>query len=296
MTMDYNTLLEKSARKTGNIVCMGLDPILDVLPFAELPAKERIVKFFSVLFEKMVAENISPAAFKPNIGYYAILDRPREGNFQGSEALAAVLDLIAKHFPGIPVILDSKRGDIAKSSLNYAKEAFESWQTDSVTVSPYMGTDSVSPFVFEGKGMYVLDRTSNPGGADLQNQTILDMVDEHIHYPVYMLVAQKIASWAAGRPGFGAVVGATNMRELEDIAVYYHDKAIAMLIPGVGSQGGSAVEVVAALKRAGYPLELARINSSSGLTHPWKKGPAPDGWLDMCIAGISSLVKEACLS
>ena len=291
--MNYNEILRASAEKTGNIVCMGLDPVLEVLPFPELPSTERILTYMRMLFTEMKAKNLIPAAFKPNIGYYAILDNPRKGDFSGSMALAGVLDLLGDFFPGIPVILDSKRGDIAKSSLNYAKEAFEGWQTDSVTVSPYMGTDSVSPFVFEGKGMYILNRTSNPGGKDIQNQTILDMVDEHTNYPVYMLVAHKIVEWADGRPGFGAVVGATNMVELEDIASYYHDKEIAMLIPGVGSQGGSAPDVIAALDRAGYPRELARINSSSGLTHPWKKGDAPENWLERCIVSLEKLIKEA---
>lgn len=291
--MDYNTKLATSANKVKNIVCMGLDPVLSVLPYEELDGLSRIRKYMENLFEAMKKAGLCPAAFKPNIGYYSILDRPRQGCFDGSLALAHVLDMLESFFPGIPVILDSKRGDIAKSSLNYANEAFSCWNADSVTVSPYMGTDSVSPFSFPEKGIYVLDRTSNPGGADLQNRLMLDSVDEKETYPLYMAVAHTIVRWSEGKPGYGAVVGATNMKELEDIAGYFAGKNIAMLIPGVGSQGGSAEEVMAALRRASYDVSIARINSSSGLTHPWKKAPAPKDWTSSCLFGLEKLISEA---
>jgi orotidine-5'-phosphate decarboxylase len=279
--MNYNDTLLDSAKKTGNITCMGLDPKLEVLPEGM-----ELVEFFELLFEKMIEKKLIPSAFKPNIGYYQSLDKPREGNFTGSKALAKVLDLLEKYFPGIPVILDSKRGDIARSSLNYKIEAFDCWKTDAVTVSPYMGTDSVSPFQVEGKGIYVLNRTSNPGGKDLQN-LICD--DEK---PLYLNVSAKIVEWSEGNKGLGAVVGATSMKELSDISQYYSDKEIPMLIPGVGSQGGSATDVIEVLNKTGYPLYLARINSSSGLTHPWKKGSAPENWIDMCTSSIAKLLEE----
>ena len=199
------------------------------------------------------------------------------------------------HRPGVPVILDSKRGDIAKSSENYAEEAFGKWRADAVTVSPYMGSDSVLPFAREGKGVYILNRTSNPGAADIQNMLTLDAVDEKELYPFYISVAHRIAHWASDHPGIGAVVGATSMKELGEIAEYYAGREIPMLIPGVGSQGGSASDVIASLKSAGYPLALARINSSSGLTHPWKKGAAPEDWLDRVMAAVHALFAEAAL-
>ena len=293
--MSYNETLILSAEKSGNIVCMGLDPIVGVLPYPELETTERITKYFDTLFSKMSEENLVPSAFKPNLGYYSALDRPREGDYSGSKALSNVLDLIEKYFPGIPVILDSKRGDIARSSGNYAKEAFVSWQADAVTVSSYMGSDSVLPFASENKGVYVLNRTSNPGGAELQNRTVIDSVDEHDVYPLYIAVSHMIALWAEQHKGIGAVVGATNMREFADIAKYFAGKMIPMLIPGVGSQGGSASDVISVMKEVGYDMRYARINSSSGLTHPWKKGDAPSTWLDMCIESIRALIKEASL-
>ncbi len=293
--MSYIDLLRESAKESGNIVCMGLDPVLSVLPASEEPVRDRIGSYFSELFRRMRLEGVAPAAFKPNIGYYQRLDNPRAEDFSGSLALVDVLELLETYFPGIPVILDSKRGDIAKSSENYASEAFDAWGADAVTVSPYMGHDSVLPFAYEDKGVYVLNRTSNPGAAEFQDQNVLDKVDEKELYPLYRAVAHHIAAWSSEHPGIGAVVGATNPKELGDIASIYAGRDIPMLIPGVGSQGGSASEVMAMMKSAGYELDLSRINSSSGLTHPWKKGNAPEDWLEKCMAAIHSLIEEASL-
>ena len=151
---------------------MGLDPIFEAIPNKTGMVKDNLVNFFKELFDTMHEKNLVPAAFKPNIGYYSALDKPREKDFLGSESLAEILFLIEKYFPGIPVILDSKRGDIARSSLNYAIEAFDCWKADAVTVSPYMGSDSILPFISEkylDKGAYILNRTSNPGAKDFQN-------------------------------------------------------------------------------------------------------------------------------
>ena len=293
--MSYADKLRESAARAGNIVCMGLDPVADVLPQSDAPIRERLNGYFSEIFHRMRLEGLSPAAFKPNLGYYAALDKPREEDFQGSLALADILDLLENFFPGVPVILDSKRGDIARSSGNYASEAFDGWKADAVTASPYMGHDSVLPFAYEGKGVYVLNRTSNPGAVDLQNMVTMDAVDEKELYPLYLAVAHRIARWASEHPGIGAVVGATSMKELGEIAQYYSDRDIPMLIPGVGSQGGSASDVMKALSAAGYPAELARINSSSGLTHPWKKGAAPDDWLELVMHALHSLIEEAAI-
>lgn len=291
--MSYNDLLRESAKKAGNVVCMGLDPVLDTLPNESMNKTERITTFFDMLFSAMKKRGLSVAAFKPNLGFYQALDMPREKDFSGSIALSNVMDLIRSNFPETPIILDSKRGDIAKSSFNYAKEAFSSWQSDAVTVSPYMGSDSVLPFAFENKGVYVLNRTSNPGGAELQNRLAIDPIDEHTVYPLYIAVSHMISAWSDEHEGIGAVVGATNMTEFEDIAKYYADKDIPMLIPGVGSQGGSASDVLSVMRKCSYDVFLSRINSSSQLTHPWKKGPAPENWLDMCLDNIEKLTLEA---
>ncbi len=288
--MQYGALLEASAKQVGNIACMGLDPQRESLPLGSGDLRTDVNAFFQQLFRRMVLSGLIPAAFKPNIGYYQSLDKPREEDFSGSLALVDVLDLVENFFPGIPVILDSKRGDIARSSLNYAQEAFDAWGCDAVTVAPYMGSDSVKPFTdFEDKGVYILNRTSNPGGRDLQNLLLSDQ------RPLYLEVASQIAAYNDKRGCVGAVVGATNLDELRSIAAFYQAQRVPMLIPGVGSQGGSATEVMEMLRTTGYPLVLARINSSSALTHPWKQGPVPEDWLEICEANLRQLIMETAL-
>lgn len=288
--MVYKERLIESANRVGNIVCMGLDPVAEALPFSGMDFRSAINNTFSQLFRRMALSGLIPAAFKPNIGYYHLHDRPLEEDFSGSLALADVFEMVRTFFPSIPIILDSKRGDIATSSRNYAYEAFEGWEADAVTVAPYMGSDSVQPFIdFSDRGVYILNRTSNPGGADLQNLTIEDKG------PLYTEVARQIVAYNGGRGCVGAVVGATNLTELEAIARLYQSEDVPLLIPGVGSQGGSASEVISILKKVGYPLALSRINSSSALTHPWKRGPAPEGWLDLCEANLRGLIEETAL-
>ena len=287
--MNYIQLLEKTARDAGNCACMGIDP-----NFSALPEGVSVEDFFCTLFEEMDKANIRVAAVKPNIGYFSRLDKPLEGDFGGSEALAKIV----KALPARPLILDAKRGDIATSSANYAFEAFRCWNADCVTVSPYMGNDSISPFAqaigedAKDKGFYILNRTSNPGGKDLQNQIMQD------GRPLYMHVADLIAKWNSEySSGIGAVVGATNLREFEDLAAFYAPKRVPLLIPGVGSQGGSAADVISIMKKVGYPLELCRINSSSALSHPWakRKESAPSDWKKVCSDAVRSFAEECAL-
>ena len=284
--MNYLEKLIKSSEESGNCICMGLDFQQEYLPVKSGDFHNDVESYCKDLFEAMSKEDLTPAAFKPNIGYYTIHDKPRKNDFSGSITLSSVLDLLEEYFPNIPVILDSKRGDIARSSLNYAFEAFESWQTDSVTISPYMGTDSIEPFNFENKGIYILNRTSNSGASDLQNLVLEN------NEPLYKKVASQIIRWAEKHSGVGAVVGATSEKELKEIASFYASKNIPLLIPGVGSQGASAQKTIEILKEANYPIKLARINSSSNLTHPWKDEDTPKDYLEMALDNIASLIKE----
>ncbi len=283
--MNYISLLKQSAKQAGNCACMGLDPQWQFLPNKSDNLKNDIVSFFEELFLAMKEKGLTPSAFKPNIGYYSALDKPRNKDFSGSEALAEIMDLLQRHFPQIPIILDSKRGDIARSSLNYAIEAFDGWKADAITISPYMGSDSILAFIskdYEGKGCYILNRTSNPGAADFQNLNISGEQE------LYKTVAKSIANYAKEHPGAGAVVGATGLDELKDIAEIYASTAeVPLLIPGVGSQGASAKDVLEILKNAGYDLSLVRINSSSGLTHPWKNSPTPKDYIQVCLNAIA---------
>ena len=157
-----------------------------------------------------------------------------------------------------------------------------------MTVAPYMGKDSVGPFIercAQGKGVYVLVRTSNAGARDLQDLSV-DGV------PVYMKTAEKLVEWHA--PGVGAVVGATYPAELEKISEFFvrSGKEVPLLIPGVGAQGGSAADVVAVLKKTKNPLWMHRINSSSGITYAYEKEKSKD-YVGAAVRAMKELVKES---
>lgn len=290
--MSYCDYLRESAERAGNCVCLGLDPVMDYIP-ARLGYRidEIIPNFFEQLFDELSNRYLRPAAFKPNQGFFIKHDIPMQGDFSGSIALSKTIKLCHEYFPRTPVILDYKRGDIAISSHNYASEGFERWSADAVTVSPYMGSDSVSPFLeftAKGLGTYVLNRTSNAGAKDFQNLTLGD------GSALYENVGKKIIEWSGTYPGTGAVVGATSLKELGKLAAMYAGRDIPLLIPGVGSQGGSAEDVLASLKKAEYDLGLVRINSSSGIIHPWKKsGHIPEKWCAACSEALSKMI-ETC--
>jgi orotidine-5'-phosphate decarboxylase len=282
--MNFNKKLRQSAEETGSIACMGLDPVYEAIPEAVTKGypsfRSAVEHFLEAVFKEMNDQKVFAGALKPNAGFYLRHDAPLNDRFEGSRALASVMLMAREMLPAVPIILDYKRGDIAKSSNNYAIEGLDNWQADAVTVAPYMGTDSVSPFAKycndeQGKGVYVLNRTSNKvGAADFQSREVVtDMKYPTSTKQLHLVVADKIAEWAKEAPGVGAVVGATSLKELEQLVKLYVESGVECpwLIPGVGGQGGKASEVMAFLKAGNYPVELARINSSSGLTQPWAK-------------------------
>jgi orotidine-5'-phosphate decarboxylase len=287
--MSYLEILKDSFEKVNNPICLGLDPVLEALPDKYLRygikgIERYLIDFLSILN----GEGLSPAAFKPNQGYYLRYDDPKNNKYLGTKTLATILQTLDELFPEIPIILDSKRGDIAKSSINYADEAFDVWEADAVTVSPYMGTDSVMPFLdwdLGEFGVYILNRTSNPGASDFQNLQLAD------GRKLYEAVSDQIIAWSQEKPGIGAVVGATSPSELSIISKKFAPHQIPLLIPGVGSQGGSFAEVLDILKENQYDMALARINSSSAITHPWVKAKktAPANWPDSCIDAFKAM-------
>jgi orotidine-5'-phosphate decarboxylase len=320
--MSYVDKLKASANETGSIVCMGLDPVLEAIPKRGSTTYNSITDFYGTIFNRMNDEGTWPGAFKPNQGFFEKHDKPLLGEFEGSEALVDVMHLIRELNPRIPIILDYKRGDIATSSTNYAGVGVN-WGADALTVAPYMGTDSVMPFVKTGKGIYVLGRTSNPGGADFQNlrtikQTekfseglcrvvqqliesgnasygrllnanIMEYIEREAPF-LYEAVADKILEWGKDYKNAGAVFGATVPEELMHKAKFFADNNMMLLIPGVGGQGGSVEQVMLTLNNARYPLELARINSSSGLTHPWKTADkAPEDYAGEVVNKLREL-------
>lgn len=299
--MSYHEHLWESYEAAGTTLCLGIDPVLEWLPDQlRTYGDHRDIKAVTALVDTALTalerRGLSPAAVKPNIGYFTRCDRPRErGDVQdrmaGSLALAAVLEMVRERCPDVPVILDAKRGDIARSSDNYAAEAFETWGVDAVTVSPWMGDDSVEPFLraaeATGGGVYLLARTSNPGAGRFQNL----VVDGD---PLYQHVAEAVAEWSHRYVSVGAVVGATAPAELAAIVKRLSRRPVPLLVPGVGRQGGSAADVLATLAAERYPAGLVRINASSGALFPWASvGEAPDGWQE-AIAEATVALHAAC--
>lgn len=288
--INYLDKLRLATKTYGSITCMGLDPVLKALHkrFAYLG----IIGFLEMLqqlFTYMKSQHVYPGAFKPNFGFYEKYNHARDGDFIGLETLGQVMNLIEKEFPDMPIILDYKRGDIGKSSTNYAEVGFKVWDSHAITISPYMGTDSMLPFaeycglqpsLAENRGVYILNLTSNPGAKDFE---MLDTVDGK---KVYLKISEWILAHAGKYPGLGAVIGAPNIEGLRDIGRLYAESiySVPPLIPGVGGQGGKFDEVVSTLQDVGYEKGIIRINVSSGLTHPWGENkPAPDDWYKVIV-------------
>ena len=199
MTCFYDRLEQRIA-KCGNPVCMGMDPVLKLIPLEGTP-EDRIKRFYSDILECSLKRNVQPAVVKPNSAYYECVS---------VQSMLVLQQLIADYrSAGIPVILDAKRGDIGKSSAAYANAAYDVYRADAVTVSPWMGADSVGPFIRENSenGAYVLLRTSNKGAHDFQDLPVTRSDDPRDVAEAFYSVADKIMewdrvhSWRAGRSG-----------------------------------------------------------------------------------------------
>ncbi len=274
--MNYIELLKESARKSGSIVCLGLDPIVEEIPESGMPG-EAILRFYENILNKIISRGIFPGAAKPNFAFYS-----RYG-FEGLKSMLKIIGLYRE--AGIPVILDVKRGDIGKTAEAYADESFGFYGADAVTLSPYMGFDSVEPFMtkYPGKGYYVLTKTSNSSSGEIQDISCGKS-------KLYGYVAEKIIDWYA--PGIGSVVGATYPGQLAEISEVFtaSGREIPLLIPGVGTQGGSLAEVMKALK-ACPDFTIHRINSSSAINYAYKKKPGM-GYAEAAVEALDFLNTE----
>ncbi|MDR1811646.1 MAG: orotidine-5'-phosphate decarboxylase [Candidatus Fibromonas sp.] len=276
--MSFTALLESRISTCKNPVCFGLDPVLSLIPAEASTPEDKIRKFYFDILEEFLRRNICPAVVKPNSAYYECV------SIEAMQVLAEIIATYRKE--GIPVILDAKRGDIGKSSEAYSKAAFDVYGANAVTVSPLMGSDSVKPFLREENGIYVLLRTSNKGAADFQNMELVQSI------------AKKLLEWDNG--GVGAVVGATNARELAEIANFIsgQKKEIPFLIPGVsipgvpGGQGGDAREVISALREGGFKRNIHVLNSSSGLSYAWQASGKPGGYAGACADALERLAES----
>ena len=244
--MNFIAKLELAQQKNNSLLCVGLDPVLERLPISCRRDKEPFLSFNRALIEA-TADLV--CAYKPQIAHYAACGAEVE--------LLATIRYLKENYPDIPVILDAKRGDIGSTAEKYAIEAFERYQADAVTVNPYLGGDSLEPFLgYAEKGVIILCRTSNPGGADLQGL----MVDGEALY-------LKLAHLAAGewnkKGNILLVVGATWPAELARVREIVGK--IPLLVPGIGAQGGDLKAVLdAGLDSRGLGLV---INSSRGIIY-----------------------------
>lgn len=287
----YTEQLRRSHEANGSMLCLGIDPGVEYLPDACSDSiTDRIAGYYAEILSLVKKHDALPGAFKPNIGFFSALDRPRSGEFGGSTALARILDLIRAEFPGTPIILDAKRGDIARSSTNYGYEAFRCWQVDAVTASPYMGHDSVMAILAEAERasglVYVLAMTSNPGARQFQS---LELSGGET---VSGRVADAITGWHRETGCCGAVVGATHPGERDALLRKFGAAEVPVLIPGVGTQGGRGADVRRALAEAGYPAGLARVNISSAITHPWREAGAPADWYTVVGDALATFCED----
>ncbi|MFD0739101.1 orotidine-5'-phosphate decarboxylase [Lysobacter koreensis] len=228
--MNFITALKHRWRDADSLVCVGLDPEPARFPqkFADNPDA-----VFAFCRDIVDATAEYACSFKPQIAHFAALG--------AEDALARLVAHVHARHPGVPVILDSKRGDIGSTAQHYAGEAFDRYAADAVTANPYLGRDSVQPFLDRAdRGVVVLCRTSNPGAGDLQD--LLVQSDDGVARPLYQHVAQKVARDWNGHGNCALVVGATWPAQLREVRAIVGE--MPLLVPGVGAQGGDVEAVV----------------------------------------------------
>lgn len=249
MSTAFSDRLSQIQSQKDSSVCVGLDPDPERLP---QPLRDgRLLTDAVREFCATIMERTAPyaAAFKFNFAFFEAL----------GPAGLTVLDQITSSAPtDCLLIADAKRGDIGNSARFYAKSVYEDLAFDACTVSPYLGTDSVQPFLeYETTGTFVLTRTSNDGAADFQEACTCNGM------PLYRHVAQRVSEWSSGAPGTaGLVVGATAPEALDDLRTAC--PTLPFLIPGVGAQGGDPEAVMDAAKTdVGHVL----VNSSRSILY-----------------------------
>jgi orotidine-5'-phosphate decarboxylase len=252
--MNFVDMLARAEQQNASLLCVGLDPEPARFPGDWKGDATRILDFCRAIVDATADLVI---AFKPQIAYFAA--------HRAEAALEQLVAHMRRVAPQVPVILDAKRGDIGSTAEQYAIEAFERYGADAVTLSPFMGFESVQPYLKrEGKGAFLLCRTSNPGGDDLQNQRLAGLPGEPLLYEHVARLAQ--GPWNINGQ-LGLVVGATYPAEIARVRALA--PTLPLLIPGVGAQGGDALATV----RAGWKAEGGRtvapivVNSSRAILY-----------------------------
>jgi orotidine-5'-phosphate decarboxylase len=251
MALTFTDKLAAAERRNDSLLCVGLDPDPAKFPGAWQHDPSRIFDFCATIVD---ATHDLVIAFKPQIAYFAA--------HRAEEQLERLMAHIRRVAPEVPVILDAKRGDIGATAEQYAREAFDRYQADAVTLSPFMGFDSIEPYLrFAGKGLILLCRTSNLGGSDLQAQRLAngDLLYEHI---------ARLAQGEWNHNGqLGLVVGATFPGEITRVRELA--PTLPLLIPGIGAQGGDAQASVRAGWRgdAGATTGAVIVNSARAVLY-----------------------------
>jgi orotidine-5'-phosphate decarboxylase len=249
--MNFIDKLNAAWKRNDSLLCVGLDPDTARFPAHLQGMPDGIVEFCKAIID---ATADLACAFKPQIAYFAALG--------AEDQLEAICRYLRDNYPHIPLILDAKRGDIGATAHQYAREAFDRYGADAVTVNPYMGFDSVEPYMeWKDRGVIVLCRTSNAGGSDLQ---FLDVGGQPLYQHVARLVAEK---W--NRNGQCAlVVGATFPEELAQVRAIVGD--MPLLVPGIGAQGGDIEATVKSGRTAAGTGMM--INSSRAIIYAQPQG------------------------
>lgn len=244
--MTFLDKLQSRWRAADSLLCVGLDPDPTRFPAHLRDRDDAIFAFCATIADATAAY---ACAFKPQIAYFA--------SARAEEQLESLIAYLRQKHPEVPVVLDAKRGDIGATAEHYAREAFERYGADAVTLSPFMGHDSIEPFMAYGdRGIFVLCRTSNAGGDDLQ---MLEVAGERLYERLARLAAEK---W--NRNGqLGLVVGATYPAELARVRAIVGP--LPLLVPGIGAQGGDVQASVHAGQAADGTGML--INSSRAILY-----------------------------
>jgi orotidine-5'-phosphate decarboxylase len=252
--MSFLARLQQASRLNDSLLCVGLDPEPGRFPGAWKGDAGRIYDFCARIVD---ATKDLVLAFKPQIAYFAA--------HRAEDQLEQLMAHMRRVAPDVPVILDAKRGDIGSTAEQYAREAFERYQADAVTLSPFMGFDSIEPYLrYPGKGAILLCRTSNTGGSDLQNERLHDVAGQPRVYEHIARLAQT--AWNTNGQ-LGLVVGATFPGEIARVRELAPD--LPLLIPGVGAQGGDAEATVRSGWRGsqGDTRGLIAVNSSRAVLY-----------------------------
>jgi len=267
--MNFQQKLEKAIKRNNSLLCIGLDTDINKIPKHLLGKKDPVFEFNKAIIDKT---HDLICCYKANIAYYSALGT------KGLESLINTIKYIHEQYD-IPFILDAKRADIGSTSEQYAREVFDVFDTDSVTVNPYLGADAIKPFLKRAdKGIIILCRTSNPGASDFQDLITgvasqahprggYRLAPQESYKPLYLKIAEKVVEWNKKYENCLMVVGATwpgEMKKIRKIA-----PKMFFLVPGIGVQGGDLEKTLKnglTKEKSGLIIHSARaiIYASSG--------------------------------